>query len=176
MKKSVRCAAVAITALMFAVVIVPAVSLCMIFPNKYASNIAEAADEFNLPRALVKSVVWAESRFDKNATSNKGAKGLMQIMPETFKECTAALGLPRTSDMYDVSTSLRCGCYYLSLLIDKFDGDVTAALMAYNAGENNARKFLDGDEVFPETRNYLKSIEKAQKIYGLFEPTIAKEH
>ncbi|MDE7165037.1 MAG: lytic transglycosylase domain-containing protein [Clostridiales bacterium] len=168
MKKSVRYAIAAITAFMFAVVIIPAVSLCMIFPNKYASNIAEAADEFDLPRSLVKSVVWAESRFDPKATSNKGAKGLMQIMPDTFKECVAALGLPRDSDVYDVNTSLRCGCYYLSLLIDKFDGDTTAALMAYNAGEVNARKFLDGAEVFPETQGYLKSINKAQKIYGLF--------
>lgn len=169
MKKSVKYVAVAITALMFAVVIIPAVSLCMIFPNKYAGNIAEAADEFGLSRSLVKSVVWTESRFDPKATSNKGAKGLMQIMPDTFRECATALGLPRDSDIYDVTTSLRCGCYYLSLMIDKFDGDVKAALMAYNAGEVNAQKFLDGAETFPETKGYLSSISRAQKIYGLFD-------
>lgn len=169
MKKSVKYAVAAITALMFAVVIIPAVSLCMIFPNKYAGDIAEAADEFGISRSLVKSVVWTESRFDPKATSKKGAKGLMQIMPDTFKECTVALGLSSDSDIYDVITSLRCGCYYLSLMIDKFDGDTTAALMAYNAGEVNAQKFLDGEEIFPETQGYLKSISKAQKIYGLFE-------
>ncbi|MDE6293595.1 MAG: lytic transglycosylase domain-containing protein, partial [Clostridiales bacterium] len=130
---------------------------------------AEAADEFGLSRSLVKSVVWAESRFDPKATSNKGAKGLMQIMPDTFRECAAALGLPRNADAYDVTTSLRCGCYYLSLMIDKFDGDTTVALMAYNAGELNAQRFLAGAKVFPETKGYLKNISRAQKIYGLFD-------
>ena len=148
-----------------AVIILPALALCIIFPNKYAEEIAEAADEFGLSRALVKSVVWAESGFDPKATSHKGAKGLMQLMPETFEACAVALGI-KGSDIYDVKTSLRCGCYYLSLMLDRFDGDERAALMAYNAGEKNARRFLDGEEVFPETRNYINRIQKAQKVYG----------
>lgn len=89
-------------------------------------------------------------------------------MPDTFKQCISALGLPQSSDIYDVNISLRCGCYYLRLMIDRFDGNVTAALMAYNAGEKNAQRFLRGEKVFAETENYLKSIKKAQKIYGIF--------
>ena len=165
MKKYAKYSLAVVTVLMLVVIVVPAVTLCIIFPNKYAAEIGEAADEFGLSRSLVKSVVWAESRFDRKATSRKGAKGLMQLMPETFDMCSSALGL-RGADIYDVQTSLKCGCYYLSLMIDKFDGDVTAALMAYNAGEANARRFLDGDEVFPETKNYIKSIQTAQKFYG----------
>lgn len=161
MKKPV----IAVVTVLTAAIILPALALCMIFPNKYAEEIAEAADEFGLSRALVKSVVWAESGFDSKATSHKGAKGLMQLMPKTFKACCSALGITG-ADIYDVETSLRCGCYYLSLMLDKFDGDETAALMAYNAGENNARRFLDGEEVFPETQSYIRKVSRAQKIYG----------
>ena len=169
MKKSVKYVVTFIVIAVFAFVTVPAVTLCIMFPNKYTGELSAAADEFGLDRTLVKSVVWAESRFDKNATSNKGAKGLMQMMPETFDMCAKALGIDNSeADIYDVDCSLRCGCYYLSLLIDKFDGNVTAALMAYNAGEANAQKFLDGVKVFPETQNYLKNIEKAKRVYGLF--------
>lgn len=168
MKRSVKVAATIATAIVFAAVVIPAVAICVIFPNKYTDKVCAAADEFGLSRTLVKSVVWAESRFDPKATSRKGAKGLMQLMPETFDMCVAALGLPPKSDIYDTETSLRCGCYYLSSLIDRFDGNTTAALMAYNAGEANARRFLSGDTVFPETENYIQSIDKAQRVYGLF--------
>lgn len=168
MKKSIRFLATAVIAAVFAFICISAVTLCMIFPNKYVDKVCAAADEFGLSRPLVKSVVWAESRFDPKATSHKGAKGLMQLMPETFDMCAVALGLPKNADMYDAENSLRCGCYYLSILIDKFDGNVNAALMAYNAGENNARKFLDGEKIFPETKKYLAAIGKAQKVYGLF--------
>ena len=156
----------AVVTVLSLLLIVPAVALCMVFPNKYGQEIGEAADEFGLSRSLVKSVVWAESRFDRKATSAKGAKGLMQIMPDTFEMCAAALGISG-ADIYDVNTSLRCGCYYLSLMINKFDGDETAALMAYNAGENNARKFLNGETVFSETQNYIRNIHKAQKVYNI---------
>ena len=168
MKKSVRFLATAVIAAAFAFILISATTLCVIFPNKYTDKVCAAADEFDLPRPLVKSVVWAESRFDKNATSRKGAKGLMQLMPETFASCAVALGLPKNADMYDAENSLRCGWYYLSILIDKFDGNVTAALMAYTAGEVNARKFLDGEKIFPETKKYLAAIGKAQKVYGIF--------
>lgn len=146
-----------------------AVAICIVFPNKYASSIDAAADEFGLDRALVRSVVWAESKFKSDAVSDKGATGLMQLMPETFDECAIALYIPRgENSMTDPEYSLRCGCYYLSLLIDKFDGDTSAALMAYNAGELNARKFLSGEPVFKETRKYLKDVALAQKVYGFF--------
>ncbi len=151
------------------VAVAAAVAVCIVFPNKYADKIDAAADEFGLDRALVRSVVWAESKFKSDAVSDKGATGLMQLMPETFDECATALYIPRGENaMTDPEHSLRCGCYYLSLLIDKFDGDTSAALMAYNAGEANARKFLDGEPVFQETRKYLKDVALARKVYGFF--------
>lgn len=151
-----------------AILIIGAVAMCAVFPNKYAAEVNSAADEFGLDRTLVRSVVWAESKFDKRATSAKGAMGLMQLMPETFNSCAIALYIDN-ADPYSVRDSLRCGCYYLSLLLDRFDGDRRAALMAYNAGESNARRFLDGEKVFPETEKYLNDISAAQVVYGLFD-------
>ena len=157
---------IAVVTILTTALIMSSLALCIIFPNKYAEEIKEAAEEFGLSKALVKSVVWAESGFDRRATSAKGAKGLMQLMPETFDMCSSVLGI-NGADIYDVNASLRCGCYYLSLMLDKFDGDESAALMAYNAGEKNAKRFLAGEEVFPETQNYIRRISRAQKVYGL---------
>lgn len=142
--------------------------LCAVFPNKYAREVNAAADRFGLDRSFVRAVVWAESGFDKNAVSKKGAVGLMQIMPYTLIECAAALGI-QNPDATDVETSLFCGCYYMSELLKKFSGEKKYALMAYNAGETNARLFIKGAEVFPETKNYLKRVERAETVYGLFD-------
>ena len=144
------------------------VGVCAYYPNKYSQEIDEAAELFDIDPALVRAVVWAESRFDRKAVSRAGAKGLMQLMPETFDECAESLGMKK-ADAFDVRSSLQCGCYYLSALLNKF-GDETAALYAYNAGEANARRFLAGEEVFPETRAYVKSVKRALKFYRFFVP------
>ena len=143
-----------------------AVALCIVFPNKYSQTIDAAADEFGVDRALVRSVVWAESKFEKDATSRSGACGLMQLMPDTYKQCATALGIEGGADgIYSVENSLRCGCYYLSLLLEKYE-DETAALMAYNAGEANADKFLAGEKVFGETERYIENVALAKSVYG----------
>ncbi|MCH5163123.1 MAG: lytic transglycosylase domain-containing protein [Clostridiales bacterium] len=168
-QKSNTKTATVIAAVVAAIIIIGAVTLCMIFPNKYATEVNDAADEFGLDRTLVRAVVWAESKFDSRAISDKGAKGLMQLMPETFDSCATALYI-QNANPYSPRDNLRCGCYYLSLLIERFDGNSRAALMAYNAGEINARKFLSGEEaVFPETAKYLDDIATARKVYGLFD-------
>lgn len=146
--------------------VISAITICAVFPNKYARELNDAAEEFNLDSSLVRAVVWAESGYDKNALSSKGAVGLMQIMPDTLDECALALNI-KNPDGFDTTTSLRCGCYYLSLMLDKFDGNIDHALMAYNAGENNARRFISGEKVFDETANYLKRVKHAKKIYDV---------
>lgn len=155
---------IAIAAVLSLTAVAAAIALCAAFPNKYAAKLNAAAEEFGLDGSLVRAVVWTESKFDRKAVSDKGASGLMQIMPDTLAECATALGI-QSPDPFDAETSLRCGCYYLRLMIDKFDGDETAALMAYNAGEANAKKFLSGEEIFTETKNYIKRVGFAKKIY-----------
>lgn len=146
--------------------VISAAALCFIFPSKYGAEIDAAAREFDLDRALVRSVVWAESKYDPSAVSDKGAVGLMQLMPTTFESCAATLGI-RDADCCDPVTNLRCGCYYLSLMLERFDGDELAALYAYNAGEANANKFLAGDTVFSETQKYIADINFARRFYGI---------
>ncbi|MBD5132000.1 MAG: lytic transglycosylase domain-containing protein [Clostridiales bacterium] len=147
--------------------IVAALTVTAVFPNKYSTEIGAAANEFGLNPAFVKSVVWAESKFDKTALSNKGAQGLMQLMPATFDECATALGI-KNADPFEPEHNIRCGCYYLSLMLEKFDDDKTAALAAYNAGEANAKKFLAGEaEIFAETRGYIEAVNKAEWFYSL---------
>ena len=169
MKTNVWRIAAVIVGAAAAFAVIAAIAMCAVFPNKYAEEVDRAADEFGLDRALVRAVVWAESRFDANAVSPKGAAGLMQLMPDTYVMCAAALGIDKEeTSKFVPQNSLRCGCYYLALMADKFDGDMTAALMAYNAGEANARRFMSGADVFPETKKYLDNIKKARRVYGLF--------
>lgn len=167
MSKSIRIISVGVAALSMLFVIA-AIAVCAVFPNKYAAKISAASDEFGLDSALVKSVVWAESKFDARAVSGKGARGLMQLMPETYNHCAKALGISSDENgMFDAENSLRCGCYYLAMLIDKYD-DVEHALMAYNAGEKNANSFIAGAPVFEETKKYVKSVALAKRVYGVF--------
>lgn len=159
---------VIIAAIFTAFVAAGAIALCAFFPNKYASELNAAADEFGLDRTLVRAVVWAESKFDKNARSAKGAKGLMQLMPETFSLCASALCIDNANP-FSVRDNVRCGCYYLSTLSKSFGGNTRAALMAYNAGEANARKFVNGEPVFAETKKYVDDVRFARKIYRFFD-------
>lgn len=87
----------------------------------------EAAKEFGLPESLLESVAYRESGFNVNSTSNSGAMGLMQLMPGTAAE----LGV---TDAYDAYQNIMGGAKYLKQLYDRFDGDLSLMLAAYNAG------------------------------------------
>jgi soluble lytic murein transglycosylase-like protein len=97
--------------------------------------------------ALVKAVVANESGFDASATSSAGAAGLMQLMPET----AAGLGV---SDRYDPKQNVAGGTKYLQGLLQRFGGDVSLALAAYNAGPEAVRR----GEIGPETADYVRSV------------------
>ncbi len=143
-----------------------------IFPLDYSDHINLYAENFGLPPSLVYAQVKAESGFDKNAISKKGALGLMQLMPETGKWCAEKTD---TSDyteqaLFEPETNIKLGCWYLKYLLDK-TGDINWALAAYNAGLANVNKWKDqgitriSDIPFPETRQYVEKVTKYQKIY-----------
>ncbi len=150
-----------------------------LYPLKYRELIIESADYFSLDRALVFATIKVESSFDKNAQSNKGAVGLMQITLSTAEYIAKRLNI-NEYDLQDENINVRFGCYYLRYLIDKFK-NIETAICAYNAGEGNVSKWLKDSDYsedqitlktipFKETEEYLKKIvktfEKYKKLYG----------
>lgn len=109
-----------------------------------------AADKYGLPRKLVQSVVRAESGYQTNAISPKGAIGLMQLMPGT----AATLGV----DPNDPVQNVDAGARYLRDLLLKYDGQLWHALAAYNAGPGAVDRY-NGVPPYAETINYVKRID-----------------
>ena len=109
------------------------------------------AREAKLPAALLHAVVQAESAYDPEALSRKGARGLMQLMPATAK----AHGV---YDSWDPKQNLRGGADYLNELIEMFDQDLSLALAAYNAGENAVKRYGNKIPPYPETQTYVERV------------------
>lgn len=115
-------------------------------------NIIDLASSFyNVDRNLLKSVIKAESDFDPNCTSKKGAMGLMQLMPETAKE----LGVKNAYDPYE---NIMAGTKYLKGLLKRYNNDTNSALAAYNWGMGNLER--NPDKLPRETRTYIARINK----------------
>lgn len=112
--------------------------------------IERVAGSQGLDPDLVKAVAWVESAFDPRAVSPKGAVGLMQLMPATAER----YGVRDRTDPYE---SLQAGTRHLRDLLDEFDGDLTLALAAYNAGSGAVRR-SGGVPAFAETRSYVKKV------------------
>jgi len=117
-------------------------------PSAFDAVIEAEARKNGIDAALVKSVMLVESNFNPRAVSRKGARGLMQLMPETARRFGVA-------DRFDPLENLRGGVEYLAALLRLFSGDLTLALAAYNAGENAVAKYL-GVPPFAETREYVR--------------------
>jgi FAD/FMN-containing dehydrogenase len=116
-----------------------------------------AADKYGLPRVLLRSIMAAESAFQQDAVSPKGAIGLMQLMPATAQD----LGV----DPYDPAQNVDAAARYLRDLLDKYHGGLRHALAAYNAGPAVVDKYngipYNGIPPFRETISYIYRIEKA---------------
>ena len=122
-------------------------------PGKFEEIIQAAAERFNVPSKLISSVIQHESNFDVTAQSNVGASGLMQLMPSTAKW----LGV---KNVWDPTENIMAGTKYLRQMLDKYDGNTTLALAAYNAGPGNVDKY-NGIPPFKETQNYVKKIQNS---------------
>lgn len=133
----------------------PAVEAPPPAPPASPAELADAAaDKYGLPRLLVRSVMAAESGFQQDAVSRKGAIGLMQLMPETAQELGA--------DPYNAAQNVDAGARYLRDLMDRYDGGIWRALAAYNAGPGAVDKY-HWVPPYPETINYVSRIDKAWK-------------
>lgn len=117
--------------------------------------ITHASKTYNVNPDLIKAVVKAESNFEVDSTSSKGAMGLMQLMPETAKE----LGVKNS---YDPVENIMAGTRYLKSLLGRYDGNVTLALAAYNWGMGNVERH---PERLPrETQTYIARVNKFLRL------------
>ncbi|GAB5347799.1 lytic transglycosylase domain-containing protein [Alteriqipengyuania sp. 357] len=118
-------------------------------PETYQVKVAELAARFDLSPSLIEALVWQESRWQANAVSPVGARGLAQLMPGTARD----LGV----DPDDPYANLEGGARYLREQLDRFDGNLEKALAAYNAGPGRVIR-ADGVPRIRETQLYVAAI------------------
>ena len=123
----------------------------------YDPIIAEAARRYGVEQALVKAVIKAESGFQPNAVSPKGARGLMQLMPGT------AL-MHGVRNIHAPQDNIDGGVQHLRMLLDRYQNNVVLALAAYNAGEGWVDQY-GGIPPFEETRNYVHRVLRFRQDY-----------
>lgn len=140
-------------------------------PLSHEDIIREQAAEKGVPADLIAAVIYEESKF-QDQTSSAGARGLMQITPDTADTIENLSGGETFvyDDLSDPELNIRYGTFYLGYLLDKYDGDVIAALAAYNAGEGNADAWGGAgmqisDIQFPETLNYVRAVLEKRDQY-----------
>lgn len=150
----------------------------LIYPIHHGEIIAEHARNYNLEPQLVAAVIRVESSFKSEAESAKGARGLMQIMPETGAWAAEQVGMHDYDGekLFDPHVNITLGTWYLHHLYQTFDTNPYAALAAYNGGRGHVKRWLDegiwdgsrenlNDIPFPETRNFVSRVEAAYRRY-----------
>jgi len=128
-------------------------------PDSYDRLIKQAARRYQVDPHLVKAVIRAESNFDCLAHSNKGALGLMQLMPDTAMDMEVA-------DPFDPQDNINGGTRYLSKMLSLFDGNTRLALAAYNAGP--AKVIERGGQV-PRIKETIDYIQRVQSYYQRYQ-------
>ncbi len=120
--------------------------------EKYDDLITDASDRFGVSFPLLKAIIKAESDFDAQAVSKKGAMGLMQIMPQNFK----LLGL---KDPFDPTQNINAGARYFKQLYERFNGKLALSLAAYNAGPTAVDRYKTIPP-YEETEEYVRRVLK----------------
>ena len=118
---------------------------------KYDQLITKASDKYKVDAALIKAVIKAESNFNHRAVSPKGAQGLMQLMPRTAQSLNVA-------DSFHPENNIEGGTRYLRYLLNLFEGNLSLAIAAYNAGENAVIKYKNTIPPYRETQLYVQRV------------------
>jgi len=152
-----------------------------IYPLRYENYIVKYSGKYDVDPYLVASVIKIESNFNPNAVSEKGAVGLMQLMPDTAVWAAKTMGIKKEKiDLMDPETNIMLGTWYLSDLLKEFDGNLVLALAAYNGGRGNVKEWIDKGLIdknseenipFEETKFFVMRVKKAyywyKKLYKL---------
>jgi len=149
----------------------PLMQLMLQHPNlkKYEAMLDQSAKEFAVEPALLKAIMAAESGFNPNAVSPKGAIGLMQIMPETAERYGVQGDRRKTiqQKLTDPRVNIRLAARYLRDLQVLFPQRLELAIASYNAGERAVQKYNNQIPPYPETRNYVQLV---AQFYQLYQP------
>ena len=147
-------------------------------PLRHEDIIRQQARDKGIDPALIAAVIYAESRFRDGQRSAAGAEGLMQLTPATAQDIARRSGGTRfvVDDLATPQVNISYGAYYLRYLLDRYGGNETFALAAYNAGEGNVDRWIAAARArqagltvdaipFAETRAYVQRVEHMQKRY-----------
>jgi soluble lytic murein transglycosylase-like protein len=126
--------------------------------QSWGGVVRDAATTHNLPEALILAVIAVESNFDPRAVSEKGAAGLMQLMPGTARDMYV-------SDVFDPEQNIHGGSRYLRVLANQYGGDLVRILAAYNAGPEAVRRAGGAVPNIPETREYVRKVVALYNAY-----------
>jgi len=121
----------------------------------YSHIISSMSRKYNIKPSVIKAVIAAESNWQHDVVSSKGAIGLMQLMPSTISDM-------KVKDPYDPEDNIEGGTKYLRFLLDRFNGDLELALAAYNSGPGTVSKY-NGIPPIKETRMYVKKVLSIEK-------------
>lgn len=136
-------------------------------PTAYNDLISKASRDYGVPESLIKAVIDTESSFDPNSLSSAGAKGLMQLMDGTAQ----GLGV---SNSFDPAQNIDGGTKYISYQLKRYDGNISTAMAAYNAGPgtlkklgiSNDKELMEKLHLLPvETQKYVTKIDRARSKY-----------
>jgi soluble lytic murein transglycosylase len=141
-------------------------------PLRHEDVIRQQAREKDLDPALIAAIIYRESKF-RDVTSDAGAKGLMQILPDTARFIAFKSGGTEfeQGDLADPQINISYGCWYLRYLLDRYDGNIVAAVAAYNAGHENVDRWGGkdlrlSDIRFPETSQYTREVLQKRGQYA----------
>lgn len=153
--------------------------LALRFPVTYADQVQSNASLQQLDPALVFGLMRQESMLDKDAQSPVGARGLMQIMPETGQQIARKMNEPwqSASSLFNPDTNIRYGTFYYKQMVNRFNGNFALAAAAYNAGPHRVDQWLPSGQWMPadiwietipfkETRKYVTSVLSYAMIYS----------
>lgn len=126
--------------------------------RSFSDEIQSASRFSSVDESLIRAIIHAESAYQPDARSPKGAQGLMQLMPATAAELNV-------SNPYDPRENIQGGARYLSQLLNQFNGDYELAAAAYNAGPNAVNKY-GGIPPYDETQEYVRRVKILYRRYG----------